>query len=80
VQDINHLENMENTLRIKHIKKENRKDLEIRPEVEPPAGPDKWSTEVRSWVAESQQRDRTELLPAFDSLFSDVLPQPGQAD
>jgi hypothetical protein len=30
---------------------------------------------VRSWVVEFQERDQTELLPAFDSLFKDALLQ-----
>ena len=36
-----------------------------------PTGPNRWSTAVRSWVVEFQARDRTETLPAFDSLFKD---------
>ena len=39
-----------------------------------------WSTAVRSWVVEFQERDRSETLPAFDSLFKDGLPQPERAD
>lgn len=37
------------------------------------AGPNRWSTAVRSWVVEFQERDRNEHLPAFDSLFTDAL-------
>ena len=33
--------------------------------------PNRWSTEVRSWIVEFQVRDRRESLPAFDSLFKD---------
>jgi hypothetical protein len=48
--------------------------------VKPAVGPNKWSKSVRSWVVESQERDRTESLPTFDSLFNDGLPQPEGAD
>jgi hypothetical protein len=58
---------------VKLIKKEDRKDLEIQTEVESAAGPNRWSYVVHSWVVESQQRDRSESLPAFDSLFKDAL-------
>ena len=60
---------------VKLIKKEDRKDPEIQTEVESAAGPNRWSNVVHSWVVESQQRDRSELLPAFDSLFKNVLLQ-----
>ena len=40
------------------------------------AGPNRWSGAVRSWVVEFQARDRTETLPAFDSLFKDDLSNP----
>ena len=29
----------------------------------------KWAKSVRSWIVEFQKRDRSEALPAFDSLF-----------
>jgi hypothetical protein len=47
--------------------------------VKPAVGPDKWSKSVRSWVVESQERDRspdTSGLPTLDSLFKDGLPEP----
>ena len=37
----------------------------------------RWSTAVRSWVVEFQERDRNEHLPAFDSLFTDALQPSG---
>ena len=40
------------------------------------AGPNRWSTAVRSWIVEFQERDRTETLPAFDNLFKDDLSDP----
>jgi len=46
--------------------------------VERAAGPNNWSKSVRSWVAEFQDKDRGESLPAFDSLFKDA--QPGRTD
>jgi hypothetical protein len=44
------------------------------------AGPNRWSTAVRSWVVEFQERDRSESLPAFDSLFNDTLLLPERAN
>jgi hypothetical protein len=45
-------------------------------EVESAASPNKWSTAVRSWVVEYQERDRSAAsTPAFDSLFKDALPE-----
>ena len=44
------------------------------------AGPNRWSTAVRSWVVEFQEQDRNESLPAFDSLFKDTLLQPERAE
>jgi hypothetical protein len=62
---------MNPTRAVKVIKSGERKD----PEVES-AGPNKWSTAVRSWVVEFQERDRgVESTPAFDSLFRDALPE-----
>jgi hypothetical protein len=53
---------------VKLIKKEARKRPEPHAEIEF-AGPNRWSTAVRSWVNEFQQHRRDESLPAFDSLF-----------
>ena len=44
------------------------------------AGPNRWSTAVRSWVVEFQARDRNATLPAFDSLFKDGLPDPENSE
>ena len=63
---------------VRHIKNAERRVLEIQDEVAP--GPNRWSTAVRSWVAEFRERDRSESLPAFDSLFKDALPESGRAD
>ena len=41
------------------------------------AEPNRWSTAVRSWVVEFQERDRDEHLPGFDSLFTDALQPSG---
>jgi hypothetical protein len=35
---------------------------------------------VRSWIVDFQERDRSETLPAFDSLFKDDLPLTENAD
>jgi len=35
----------------------------------------KWSTAVRSWVVEFQDRDQNECLPAFDSVFGSLDPK-----
>ena len=68
------------TRSVKLVKNVERKEPEIQVDVEPPADPNKWSTEVRSWVAELRQDRRVESLPAFDSLFKDELPESGQTD
>ena len=61
---------------VKVIKSGDRKDPGPEAEAESPAGPNKWSTSVRSWVTEFQERDRgVEPTPAFDSLFKDALPE-----
>ena len=70
-----------NTTRsVKLIKNVEGKEPESEVEAESPADPNKWSTEVRSWVAELRQDRRVESLPAFDSLFKDELPESGQTD
>jgi hypothetical protein len=66
---------MNTTRAVKVIKNGERKEPNIQAEVESAAGPNRWSTAVRSWVVEFQERDRSESLPAFDSLFKDALPQ-----
>ncbi|MGZ5435864.1 MAG: hypothetical protein ACXWID_03065 [Pyrinomonadaceae bacterium] len=48
--------------------------------VQPATNPNSWSTAVRSWVVEFQQRDRNEVTPAFDSLFKDALPESAPAE
>ncbi len=65
-----------NTARaVKLIKNGERKDPETQAEAESAADPNRWSTAVRSWVVEFQERDRSgESVPGFDSLFKDALP------
>jgi hypothetical protein len=65
---------------VKVIKNGKRRLPEIQIEPESAAGPDRWSTAVRSWVVQFQQNRRGESLPAFDSLFKDALPPPERAD
>ncbi len=60
------------------IIKQQKQDQSRTAMVEVATGPNRWSKSVRSWVAEFQDKDRTEPLPAFDSLFKDS--QPGLAD
>ena len=57
---------------IKLIKNFDRKHRKIKIAVELAVNPNRWSTAVRSWIVEFQERDRTESLPAFDSLFKDT--------
>jgi hypothetical protein len=52
------------------VKKENRILPHIRTEVDPVAGPNRWSSAVRSWVVEFQKERRDEILPAFERLFN----------
>jgi hypothetical protein len=67
---------MHPTRAVKVIKSGDRKDPDTEAEVESVAAPNKWSTSVRSWVTEFQERDRgVEPTPAFDSLFKDALPE-----
>jgi hypothetical protein len=67
---------MNPTRAVKVIKSGERKDPDTEAEVESAAGPNKWSSAVRSWVVEFQERDRgPESTPAFDSLFKDALPE-----
>ena len=57
-----------NTTSIRVIKRDDRVSR-LPALVKLAAGPNRWSTAVRSWVVEFQARDRNETLPAFDSLF-----------
>jgi hypothetical protein len=67
---------MNSTRAVKVIKNGERKELDIEAEVESAAGPNRWSSAVRSWVSEFQERDRgSESTPAFDSLFKGALPE-----
>jgi hypothetical protein len=67
---------MNPTRAVKVIKNGEAREPDIQAEVESTAGPNKWSTAVRSWVVEYQERDRgSESTPAFDSLFKDALPE-----
>jgi hypothetical protein len=59
---------------VKVIKHGEGKDPEIQAEVESNAGPNRWSTAVRSWVVEFQEHGPGESPPDFDSLFKDALP------
>jgi hypothetical protein len=68
------------TRSVKLVKNAEGKEIESQPEVETPADPNKWSTEVRSWVTALRQDRRVESLPAFESLFKDELPDSGPAD
>ena len=67
---------MNPTRSVKVIKSGERQEPGVPAEVDSAAGPNKWSTAVRSWVVEFQERDRgSEATPAFDSLFKDALPE-----
>jgi hypothetical protein len=57
---------------VKLIKKRERRLLQARARVKSAVGPNRWTTAVRSWVVEFQNRDRDETLPAFDSLFKET--------
>ena len=59
---------------IRLIKKEQRRGPETKTGLGSAAGPNKWSGAVRSWVSEFKQHRRGELLPSFDSLFKDAMP------
>jgi len=63
---------------VRLVKKVNRKDRRMSIAVKPTSNRNRWSTAVRSWIVEYKDRDRTESLPAFDSLFSDAALSPGE--
>lgn len=65
---------------VKVIKDKERRVPKIQVKAGSAAGPNRWSTAVRSWIAEFQQRDRDESLPAFDRLFKDALPESGSTE
>lgn len=77
---VNDMKGMNPTRSVKLIKKPEPKEPESQAEVESHEDPNKWSTEVRSWVTELRQDRRVESLPAFESLFKDELPEAGQTD
>jgi len=58
----------------KLIKKANRKDRRMPIAVKSTPNRNRWSTAVRSWIVDFKDRDRSESLPAFDSLFNDAAP------
>jgi len=62
------------------LKRRERALVRARVRVKSSVGSNKWSTSVRSWVDEFQNRDYNESLPAFDSLFKDALSEPGPAN
>jgi len=64
---------MNTTRSVKLIKNGEPEVPELQAEVESTVGTNRWSKSVRSWIAEFQKRDRSESLPAFDSLFKDTL-------
>jgi hypothetical protein len=59
---------------VRLIKKANRKDRRHPIAGKSTPSRNRWSTAVRSWVVDFKDRDRSETLPAFDSLFKDALP------
>jgi len=63
---------------IKLIKSAEGKHRRTRSRSNSPSDPSIWSTAVRAWVVEFQERDRSEHLPAFDSLFRDALRPSGR--
>ena len=70
--DIANTDHSMNTTRsIKRIKNAERKRRRETP-VELAIDPNRWSSAVRSWIVEFQERDRDESLPVFDSLFEDA--------
>jgi len=68
------------TKSIRLVKKHERPDRLLATTAQPDGGAKNWSATVRSWVTDSQNQDRSESLPTFDSLFKQALPQSGQSD
>lgn len=66
---------MNPTRPVRVIKNGEGQTPDVQAEVES-VDPNRWSTAVRSWVVEFQERDRSaESTPAFDSLFKYGLPE-----
>lgn len=55
------------------VKKDERDASKDRATVKVASDTTTWSTAVRSWVVEFQDRDHGEALQAFDSLFKPAL-------
>jgi hypothetical protein len=66
---------MKNKAAAKLKKRRERALLRARARVKSSVGPNKWSKSVSSWVADFQNRDRDESLPAFDSLLKEKQPE-----
>jgi len=77
--DLTTTEQLMNTARsIRRIKRAERKQQGRESAVDLAINPNRWSSAVRSWIVQFQERDRSESLPAFDSLFRDAsLLSPG---
>jgi hypothetical protein len=58
-----------NTKRAVKIIKNGKRNVPMIPIKVESAGPNRWSTAVKSWVSEFQKHRRDGSLPAFDSLF-----------
>jgi hypothetical protein len=71
---------MKTTVPVKIIKKRERRLLRARARIRSPAGSNKWSKSIRSWVVEFEKRDRGEAPPVFDSLFNGSSDDPEGAD
>lgn len=65
---------------VKLIKNEERREPAILAAVESAADSNKWSKEVRSWVAETQKNRHVESFQAFESLFKDEAPEAEKVD
>ncbi len=65
---------------VKLVKNAERQEPGTEAEVEPTEDPNKWTTEVRSWVKELRQDRYVESLPPFNSLFKDEVPESGKTD
>lgn len=60
---------------VKLIKRQERAARKSGPMADAADPPSKCLKTVRSWVVEFQERDRSESLRHFDSLFEDLQPE-----
>jgi hypothetical protein len=57
---------------VKLIKRKERLQRKSKATEQLTVGPNRWSKSVRLWVREFENRDQSEPIPGFESLFKDA--------